>query len=597
MTPLVQAAPPGAPTADLHPDLHPMDLPGAAAGQTGIPAHRLADVFPFHVAFGADLRVIQCGKALAKICPGARPGVLVGDLLRIVTPAAVNFGLESLRSQLFTVFFVEVIDRQFSLKGEMVYLPDAGGGVMLFLCTPVVRDLDSVAAMGLTVNDFAIHDASIDFLILLQTKTNTINDVRKMADRLKQEVAVRREAEKALTQANADLELRVAERTSELTATNAELDKEINERWRAEELLHVANIELKASVRELELRNRQISLLNKMGDMLQACRGVKETYSVIIDAAQQLFPHDSGCLSLLSADAETFQPVAAWGRMAEPASPFQLHDCWGLRRGKVHIAEAGGTAARCGHLAQAAPEHGYICAPLAVRGEMLGVLHLQCDTLPSRSGKEFASVSSRQQLVQTAVEHISLSIANLKLQEHLRQQSIRDALTGLYNRRHMEESLERETLRARRNGVKVGVVMTDVDHFKKFNDNYGHQAGDALLRELGRLLRHSVREEDIACRYGGEEFILILPTADETIVMERAEWIRDRVERTLRVEFNGSPLPQVTLSLGVAIFPDCAASAHTIVSAADAALYHAKQNGRNRVVFASPEIIAAAVKQ
>ena len=568
-----------------------------AAWRTGIPADRIAEIFPFHIAFGRDLGVRQYGPALAKICPGIGLGVAVNELLRIITPAAVSFEHDSLRGQLFTVFFVEALDNRTRLKGEMVFLPDSADGVMLFLCTPVVRDLDNVAALGLTVNDFAIHDASIDFLILLQTKTNTINDVRKMADRLKQEVAVRREAEGALRQVNEDLELRVAERTAALSAANVELEKEVGERRRTEQALHVANVELKASVRELELRNRQISLLNKMGDMLQACRGVKETYSVIIDAAQQLFPHDSGCLSLVSADATGFQQVAAWGRLKAPGNPFQVHDCWGLRRGKIHIAETGSSEAHCGHLAESSPEHGYICAPLAVRGEMLGMLHLHCDTSVSRTGKAFPSVSSRQHLVQTAVEHISLSIANLKLQEHLRQQSIRDALTGLYNRRHMEDTLARETLRARRNGITLGVIMTDVDHFKKFNDTYGHQAGDALLRELGHFLRHAVREEDIACRYGGEEFILIMPTADTDIVMNRAEWIRERVEHSLKVEFNGSLLPPVTLSLGAAIFPDCADDSLSVVRAADAALYHAKQNGRNRVSFALPEIIAAASKQ
>jgi diguanylate cyclase (GGDEF)-like protein len=483
------------------------------------------------------------------------------------------------------------------LKGQMVRFDEPDGEVLLFLCSPVVRELDSVANMGLTLNDFAIHDASVDFLILLQTKTNTINDVRKMADRLKQEVAVRREAEKQLKLANEDLENRVAERTQQLTRTNENLHNEIAERERVEEELQVTNIQLKSWVKKLEVYNRQISLLNKMGDMLQACRSVKETYSVIIDSAQQLFPTDSGFLSLQDETDKTFRIVATWGVQDGKGSQFLKDDCWALRRARLHIAEAGEVEALCGHMGMDAPQHGYICAPLTVQGELLGTLHLHCDTCNPRKDRDFVDAEARKHLVQTATEHIGLAIANLRLQESLRQQTIRDALTGLYNRRHMEDSLERETLRAQRNHSTVAVIMTDVDHFKKFNDNFGHQAGDALLRDLGAFLKQHVRGEDIACRYGGEEFILILPTACKEIAMARAEKIREGVENDLKVEFNGSYLPQVTLSLGVAVFPESAATAQEAVMAADAALYHSKQHGRNQATFATAEIIAAGVKE
>jgi diguanylate cyclase (GGDEF)-like protein len=223
-----------------------------------------------------------------------------------------------------------------------------------------------------------------------------------------------------------------------------------------------------------------------------------------------------------------------------------------------------------------------------VQGERLGVLHLQCDVRPRRRQRvsDFLHAEERKQLVHTAVEHIALAVANLRLQESLRLQSIRDPLTGLYNRRHMEESLHREIDRARRKNLPVGIIMIDVDHFKRFNDSAGHQAGDALLRALGRFLGDHVRSEDIACRYGGEEFILILPGATMSIAQHRAEQLRRGVEQEQRVRYHGAELPAVTVSVGVAVYPDCAATAEQVVKAADAALYAAKAAGRNQVVCA-----------
>jgi diguanylate cyclase (GGDEF)-like protein len=538
----------------------------------GIPAPLMGEVFPFHFAFDRDLRVVQTGQALHKLCPRATVGAGVQEFCQIITPAGVPLAFDAISEQRYTVFFL-ALQREdgmaVTLKGQMVHANHAGPDVLAFLASPVVPDIDRVAALGLTLNDFAVHDSAVDFLILLQTKNNTINDVKKMADRLRKEVTVRREAEQALKAANEGLEARVADRTQELSDANAELH---------------------TTVKKLETLSRQMALLNRMGDMLQACRSVGETYSVIIDTAQQLFPHDAGALALNAEDG-TFGIVSTWGEAAGVGTHFELDDCWALRRSRLHVVEPGEGSALCGHLGTA-PLGGYICAPLMVQGERLGVLHLQCDVRPRRrpQASDFLHAQERKQLVHTAAEHIALAVANLRLQESLRVQSIRDPLTGLYNRRHMEESLHREIDRARRRGLPVGIIMTDVDHFKRFNDSFGHQAGDALLRALGRFLGVHVRSEDIACRYGGEEFILILPGASMAIAEQRAERLRHDVEHELRVQYHGAELPPVTISLGVAVYPGCAGSADLVVKAADAALYAAKAAGRNRVMVAPTEV-------
>jgi diguanylate cyclase (GGDEF)-like protein/PAS domain S-box-containing protein len=175
--------------------------------------------------------------------------------------------------------------------------------------------------------------------------------------------------------------------------------------------------------------------------------------------------------------------------------------------------------------------------------------------------------------------------ALLKSQALLREQSVRDHLTALFNRRYMEETLERELLRASRKHVSLGIIMLDVDEFKHFNDTYGHAAGDEILRELGKLLLRQVRGEDIPCRYGGDEFILILPDASREVTRKRAELICENA-RQINLQFEGQNLEGITLSLGVAIFPENGVTSAKILRTVDAALYLAKHAGRGRVIAA-----------
>jgi diguanylate cyclase (GGDEF)-like protein len=229
---------------------------------------------------------------------------------------------------------------------------------------------------------------------------------------------------------------------------------------------------------------------------------------------------------------------------------------------------------------------------MLAQGELLGVFHLQFR--PGRlvsSGDAHApsdqaeAPGEQARLALTIAEHASLSLANIKLRETLRSQSIRDPLTGLFNRRYLEETLERELRRATRNQHPVGIIMLDLDHFKAFNDTFGHEAGDLVLRELGQLLKARSRGADIACRYGGEEFALILPEAAAEATQQRAEILRSEVKH-LNLHLDGQPLGPVTLSLGVAVFPEHSLTPDLLLRAADRALYRAKQAGRDQVRLA-----------
>ena len=349
---------------------------------------------------------------------------------------------------------------------------------------------------------------------------------------------------------------------------------DFNRRKESEDTLNRANAKLNTWVSELERRTTEMTLIAEMGEWLQLCQSSDEAYIVVHRSCPRLFPALAGAVYSLNSSANILQPVVTWGQDEEP-DIAQPADCWALRSGRMHIVDDPGASLLCEHLPTGFQGH-YLCIPMLAHGEALGVFHLR-EKVPGEM------VEAVEQLAKTVAEHIALAFANLRLQETLRNQSIRDPLTGMFNRRYMEESLEREVRRAERNHRNVGIIMLDVDHFKRFNDTYGHDAGDALLCALGEFLRNNVRAEDIACRYGGEEFALILPDANSQMTHKRAEQILQGARR-LDVARDGVPLGPITLSLGVATYPENGLAGDAVMRAADAALYEAKNSGRDRVM-------------
>jgi diguanylate cyclase (GGDEF)-like protein/PAS domain S-box-containing protein len=390
------------------------------------------------------------------------------------------------------------------------------------------------------------------------------------------DITVPKQAEAALRDARDELQKRVEARTTEL--------KEANER-------------LVDWVEELQQRAQDMRLLSETGDHLQACHSVDEAYAVIAQYGGSLFPDEPGALFMLNPGHNLVECVASWGTPPPAEEVFSPDDCWALRRGRPHVVEGPDAHLVCRHVGLPAPA-AYVCVPLMAQSTALGVLHLLERSQPASPGgaaapeREPASalgpqhVLARRQLAFTVADQVALALSNLRLQESLRDQAIRDPLTGLFNRRYMEESLERELRRARRRSIPLGVIMIDIDHFKRFNDTFGHAAGDTLLREIGTLLQHHTRGEDIACRYGGEEFTLILLEASADDTGERARRLREEAGR-LRVEYGHQPLGNITISAGVAVFPEHGHAVEELLKAADAALYRAKAGGRDRVMVAA----------
>jgi diguanylate cyclase (GGDEF)-like protein/PAS domain S-box-containing protein len=368
--------------------------------------------------------------------------------------------------------------------------------------------------------------------------------------------------------------------------------QDITMRKQAEWEARQANQQLSSWVGELERRNSEMSMINEMADMLQSCPTAEEAHNVMAHWADQMFPGRSGALYVIAPSRNLVEPVAVWGDGGLADTVFAPEGCWALRTGRPHLVKDPASRLICRHLSEQ-PRGASLCVPMMAQGEALGILHLQAETgwLAVSDGPA-QGLDSLKQLAVTVAEHLALALANLKLRETLRTQSIRDPLTKLFNRRYMEESMERELRRAERRSHTVGVIMLDLDHFSRFNNSFGHQAGDMLLQAFGELVRQRIRGEDIACRYGGEEFLLIMPEAPPEVVVQRANALREEL-RELRLEFRGQSLGTVTTSAGVAMFPEHGSTAESVINAADVALYRAKAEGRDRVVAAEPGMTLA----
>jgi diguanylate cyclase (GGDEF)-like protein/PAS domain S-box-containing protein len=354
--------------------------------------------------------------------------------------------------------------------------------------------------------------------------------------------------------------------------------RDITARHQAEDAFRKTHEELVALVTELKKVESEMQLLNRMNDLLQTCTTQEEAYQVVGMMIRELFAGQNGFLAIFHASDQNLQRVANCGDEALTEPTFSLEDCWALRRGQPHTVIDPKTGLLCRHFVHP-PGTGYLCVPLTVQGETLGLL-----CLTGVAVKKGEHQIRGQQLALMVGEAIKLSLSNLKLREKLREQATRDPLTGLFNRRHMEDSLSRELHRARRSESQMCIAMLDLDHFKNFNDTFGHQAGDLLLREFGQVLREKLRMSDIACRYGGEEFVIVMPDSSLADTCQRVEEIRVLVKK-LEIRYGEQLLGTITISAGIAGTREHGGvTMREFLHAADTALYAAKQAGRDRVV-------------
>jgi diguanylate cyclase (GGDEF)-like protein/PAS domain S-box-containing protein len=424
---------------------------------------------------------------------------------------------------------------------------------------------------------------SLDSLISIPGQTVEANPLPAPGQSVQQTINKKRKDGKTL-----DLEMHAVTIALDGQAEGAyAIYKDISEQVKAAAQQREHSESLNRLVTELQLRTTQMTLLNEMGDLLQCSSSSTEAHAVVAQTARRLLvASTAGALYIFKSSRNLLEVVAPWGENPASKQSFAPDACWALRRGQPHWSEQPDGNAICPHLESPAPAS-YLCVPLVAQGDTLGVLHIQYNRIEDDKGTEaFESLHESQQRLAVAVGgRVALSLASLLLRETLRDQSIRDPLTGLFNRRFMEDTLGRELLRAKRKNHSLTVIFLDLDHFKRFNDIHGHDAGDTVLRAMAGLFLKYFRGEDVVCRFGGEEFAIILPDSSAKNAGVRIEQLRGAA-KALKISHREQVLDVVTFSAGIAAYPENASTCEELLQIADACLYKSKASGRDCVTVA-----------
>ena len=355
---------------------------------------------------------------------------------------------------------------------------------------------------------------------------------------------------------------------------------DITPRVKAEEALLAANEKLSSTVRELRRSNREVSILREMGDLFQLCSSLGEACEVVATTSEKLFPAASGALFLFNEVENCLQQATVWGDLyhEQHCPVFSADDCLALRSGKMQVVSSDKGPASCCENTKGVPPGACLCIPMVAQGTALGVYRQHYSKLV-----DYLDTPQHHQLLLAMTEHMALAVANMKLLETLHVQALHDPLTALFNRRYADEALLREIAQAERKKYTFGIMMIDIDHFKLFNDTHGHDAGDMLLVRVGTVMTSFFREYDRVCRYGGEEFVCIIPDMSLETICARAEQLRQLI-KDIRISSFGRPLGGVTISVGIAMYPHHGKTKAELLKSADMALYRAKGAGRDCVM-------------
>ena len=334
-----------------------------------------------------------------------------------------------------------------------------------------------------------------------------------------------------------------------------------------------------------EQRQHERKLLSQVSEWLYSAKSLEELLMVVRKSMHTLIPESEGQLYIYSNSRDTLDLETAWGDH-QPHKHIDAEDCWALRRGRAYSYGTRAIEFPCSHVE--GEDTPYFCLPIIAHGETIGLLHVAFSAFDrSLMSREMIETFLRQRwdLGLLCAEQISLAVANVQLRQELMDQSVRDPLTSLWNRRWFLDAAHKEIARAERQGTALSLVSLDVDHFKKFNDHHGHDAGDIVLREVGALMREVFTPPLAPCRLGGEEFVALLPGLDHDAALEIAERFRHALSE-LDLAYGDGKLPRITASAGVTSFPRCGGHVTDMLKHADLALYRAKDQGRNRVVSA-----------
>lgn len=357
---------------------------------------------------------------------------------------------------------------------------------------------------------------------------------------------------------------------------------ELRKHQLTEDTLKITNTNFEHRLEELRQRNKVISLLSEMSGILLSCINAEEVYQIVTNYCKQLFPMATGSLYILNQSHNYVESVSEWGESQFKETIFTPEKCWALRRGQIYQVNDARSSPVCGHLLKyKSAIFPYLCTPIMAQSEILGVLCLEFHSHDITNATY--TITETERTIATALsEQIGSTLANIKLREVLHQQSISDPLTNLYSRNFIEVAIEHEIARTKRNHSTISILMITIDNFKELNENYGHDAADAVLRELADILLKHFRKSDIASRITGEQFILLLPETPLKVAYQRADELRITIANT-KFYKSEKLLGKISVSIGVAVSKTHGNNSSALLLAASKALHKAQNAGGNQV--------------
>lgn len=347
---------------------------------------------------------------------------------------------------------------------------------------------------------------------------------------------------------------------------------DITESIEAQRSLTDLNQQLEEKALQLEAKKRELIYLSDMADMLYSCESEDEVYKVVALTCSKLFPNMSGCIFIIANSKNYVEMKSLWGGERSSKKIFLQSECWALRRGKSNLLSPLNSGLMCSHLIQ--PVSGaHLCIPLFGQGELVGVLHIYCLEEISPEDQQTAEIIART---------LGIALNNLSIKQRLIHDNLRDGMTQLFNQNYTENIMEQRLAEADRSGEPLGVIFLDIDNFKSYNSRYGHLTANIVLQELAKLLLKSIRPFDIACRWGGEEFVIVMPSVTLETLRKRAEKLRLDIEQ-MQLKDGGQILENITASFGIAV-SEPGITVKDFLNQANQAMLEAKRIGKNRVV-------------
>ncbi|MEH1785835.1 MAG: diguanylate cyclase [Nostoc sp.] len=345
---------------------------------------------------------------------------------------------------------------------------------------------------------------------------------------------------------------------------------DITESIEAQRSLTNLNRQLEEKTLELEAKKRELIYLSDMTDMLYSCESEDEVYQVFALTCSKLFPNMSGSIYIIANSKNYVQMNSFWGGERSSKEIFSLSDCWALRRGKLNLLSPRNSGLTCSHLIQPVSDT-HLCVPLFGQGEVVGILHI--DTLEEISPED-------QQITEIIARTLGIALNNLSIKQRLTHDSLRDGMTQLFNQSYMQSITEQRLAEAERSGQPLSIIFLDIDNFKSYNSRYGHLTANIVIQGLAKLLLKSIRSFDIACRWGGEEFVIVMPNMTLETLRKRVEQLRLDVEQ-MQLRDGDQILEGITASFGIAV-SEPGITVKDFLNRANQAMLEAKRTGKNR---------------